>query len=116
MHDTFVHFCRRALERNVAVGRYVIMPDHVHLFLRLPPEGQTLGPWIKALKCVLGRELEHAGYAAPHWQEGFFDHLMRSAESYAGKWKYVEQNPLRAQLCGRSEDWPFQGEIVPIPF
>ena len=31
-------------------------------------------------------------------QEGFFDHLLRSYESYAQKWEYVRENPVRAGL------------------
>src|SRR5205823_544932 len=35
VHAAFVLFAKRAEETfNVAVGRYVIMPDHVHLFVR----------------------------------------------------------------------------------
>ena len=49
---------------------------------------------------------------SPHWQKGFFDHLIRHSESYSEKWQYVEQNPVRAGLVTESEDWPWQGEIV----
>jgi len=52
----------------------------------------------------------------PHWQEGFFDHLLRSQESYLEKWEYVRMNPVRAKLCDMPDAWPFQGEIVRIPF
>ena len=35
VHTAFVLFAKRAeVTYNVAVGRYVIMPDHVHLFVR----------------------------------------------------------------------------------
>jgi hypothetical protein len=37
-------------------------------------------------------------------------------ESYSQKWEYVRMNPLRAQLSKTPEDWPYQGEIVQIPF
>jgi hypothetical protein len=50
----------------------------------------------------------------PHWQPGFFDHLLRHSESYAEKWNYVHQNPVRAGLTERAEDWKFQGEVTPI--
>ncbi len=103
-----------AQERNVAVGRYVIMPDHVHLFVRLPTEGIVLGRWVQSLKNVLGKGIAAAGHLRPHWQEGFFDHLMRSQDSYAQKWAYVKDNPVRAELCLNAQDWPYQGEIVPI--
>ena len=48
------------------------------------------------------------------WQRGFFDHLLRSAESYGQKWNYVRENPVRAGLVAQPEDWPYAGEIVRI--
>jgi putative transposase len=116
VHAVFCSFCVRAGERGVSVGRYVLMPDHVHLFVAIPPLGITLSEWIHALRTVLGKKLLRLGVQKPHWQEGFFDHLLRSAESYAQKWEYVRMNPVRAGLVNAPNDWPYQGEIVRIPF
>jgi len=66
------------------------------------------------LKTVLGKTLCDLGHKPPLWQRGFFDHLVRSSESYAEKWEYVRENPVRGGWAGRSEDWPYQGEIVVI--
>jgi putative transposase len=71
---------------------------------------------MKSLKNSLSKTLRQRRIAAPHWQKDFFDHVMRSEESYEQKWNYVVLNPLRAGLVERSEDWPFQGEIVPLRF
>ena len=30
----FIRFAARGTERDLAIGRYVIMPDHIHLFAR----------------------------------------------------------------------------------
>ncbi len=115
--DVFLRYCERAAnEFNVSVGRYVIMPDHVHLFVWLPPAGVTLGGWIRGLRTSLGKEILRLGTQKPHWQEGFFDHVLRSGESYAEKWDYVRLNPVRAGLCEKPEDWPYQGEIVSMRF
>jgi putative transposase len=65
---------------------------------------------------VLGKKLLELGSSKPHWQEGFFDHVLRSSESYAQKWEYVRMNPVRAGLCAATEDWPYQGEIIHLPF
>src|SRR2546423_8733160 len=117
IHHSFRVFCRRAYEQHdVAVGRYVIMPDHVHFFVAFPQTGLTLSKWVQSLRSVLGKELLRLGCQKPHWQEGFFDHLLRSAESYAEKWEYVRMNPVRAGLCRQPEDWPYQGEIVRIEY
>ena len=115
IHDAFILFCQRAGERGIAVGRYVIMPEHIHLFLALPPD-TSLQAWVQSIKNVLGKTLLTLGHDKPHWQEGFFDHLLRSGESYSLKWDYVRQNPVRANLSPTPEAWPYQGEIHPIAF
>ena len=92
------------------------MPDHVRLFVAIPPLGITLSEWIHALRTVVGKSLLRLGIQKPHWQEGFFDHVLRSAESYSQKWDYVRMNPVRAGFVQDPHDWPYQGEIVSIPF
>jgi hypothetical protein len=39
---------------------------------------------------------------------------LRSEESYAQKWGYVRDNPLRAGLVANADDWPYAGEIITI--
>jgi putative transposase len=93
---------------GIGVGRYVIMRDHVHLFVR-GNLGFSLTQWVRLLKRCLSKEL---ATAPPHWQHGFFDHLIRHSESYAQKWEYVRENPVRVGLVSNSDEWPWQGEIV----
>jgi REP element-mobilizing transposase RayT len=113
VHQSFLDFAEQGYQsHNVAVGRYVFMPDHVHLFVLLPDRGIALQGWMKALKTVLGKALADQGISRPHWQPGFFDHVLRSSDSYGEKWQYAAMNPVRAGLCEKPEDWPWQGEIV----
>ena len=114
MHKAFITFATKAYsDHNIAVGRYVIMPDHVHLFIRGPDDFE-LGHWIGMLKQNLARQIEDSGTTSMIWQRGFFDHLLRSDESYAQKWNYVRENPVRAGLVTNADDWPYSGEIVLI--
>jgi hypothetical protein len=55
--------------------------------------------------------MRELGLDASLWQEEFFDHLLRSSESYSQKWDYVKENPARAGLADRSNEWPCQSEI-----
>ena len=48
------------------------------------------------------------------WQPGFFDHVLRNDESYARKWEYVRDNPVRAGLVAEWREWSYQGEVVLI--
>jgi len=68
------------------------------------------------MRTVLGKQLLRLGFQKPHWQEGFFDHVLRNGESYAQKWNYVRVNPVRAGVSRTPEEWPYQGEIVPFGF
>ncbi len=124
VHGAFIEYCGRAADFRVGVGRYVIMPDHIHLFVCFGIGcTTTLGGWIKGLKRALDRALlsmrskplQVAGQKlASFWQPGFNDHLLRSDENYAEKWEYVFQNPVRAGLVAQAESWPYAGEIVRI--
>jgi REP element-mobilizing transposase RayT len=114
MHDVFVRFATTGRERGAWVGRYVLMPDHLHLFVAFDDERISLALWMKSLKNALSKILRAAGVESPHWQKGFFDHVLRSGESCSDKWNYVRENPVRAGLVARSEDWPYQGEIHPL--
>ena len=112
VHRMFREYAFRGLnEQGIAVGRYVIMPDHLHVFVRLPP-GVSLASWGRLLKQTITKRCFHGSI----WQRGFFDHVMRSADSYSLKWDYVRQNPVRAGLVSHPEEWPFQGEIVALRF
>jgi putative transposase len=114
VHTAFVLFAKRAKDTfNVAVGRYVIMPDHVHLFVR-GDDNFRLGSWVGALKQALAKAGMLSRAKGQVWAEGFFDHLLRSNESYSQKWNYVRENPVRSGLVKSVADWPYQGEIVYI--
>ncbi|MDQ6940015.1 MAG: transposase, partial [Verrucomicrobiota bacterium] len=114
VHGAFVQFAERGMERGVWIGRYVIMPDHIHLFVVLDDQKLSLTNWIKSLKNAISKTLRSLGVESPHWQKGFFDHVLRSGESYWEKWEYVRINPERAGLVTRADDWFYQGEIYPL--
>ena len=96
------------------VGRFTIMPDHLHVFCA-PGGGReatSLATFVGGLKQWSAKRIaKMLGVEAPIWQAEFFDHLLRSRESYADKWRYVVENPVRAGLVETSRDWPFAGEI-----
>jgi REP element-mobilizing transposase RayT len=109
INEAFIQFGARAQEHGVWVGRYVIMPDHIHL--AFGPEAMPVSRWMKSLKKAISKVLTNATLRPPHWQKGFFDHVIRSHESYDQKWSYVRDNPVRAGLVRSAEEWPYAGEI-----
>ena len=100
-----------------AIGRYVIMPDHVHFFCAPELEAKTLSDFVGAWKSWTSRRVRklHGPRSAPAattlWQREFFDHVLRSSESYSEKWDYVRENPVRARLVESGDEWKYAGEI-----
>jgi REP element-mobilizing transposase RayT len=89
------------------VGRFVVMPDHIHLFCApgtIHPE--SLQSWVGYWK-----RLTAFATGGSFWQKSFWDTQLRREDSYALKWEYVRNNPVRAGLVMRLEDWPYQGEL-----
>jgi REP element-mobilizing transposase RayT len=84
----------------------VIMPDHLHLLASpLKSREQRVGNLSGALKRWT-REVQ----ADPdwEWQPGSFDHLLRREESAQEKWEYMRENPVRAGLVAKWQDWPWK--------
>ena len=65
IHNAFVAFCAQSPEKAGAwVGQYVLMPDHVHLFVSV--EGsQALSRWVGALKRHLAKVRRETGPKPP---------------------------------------------------
>jgi len=87
------------------------MPDHIHLFCApadlVPP---PLEPWVRFWKSYVSNHWNDSAQR-PIWQRHCWDTQLRKGESYEAKWDYVLENPVRAGLVKRSEDWPYQGEL-----
>jgi putative transposase len=98
------------------VGKYLLMPDHLHLFCAPACEdAPDLRNWVRFWKGHASRSWPHPR-EAPIWQKDCWDRQLRSSESYQQKWEYVRNNPVRAGLCRSADDWPYQGEIAQLRF
>jgi putative transposase len=115
MHRAFLEFAKLGEGRGAFVGAYVLMPDHIHLFVALDSD-VTLAAWVKSLKNSLSKTLRNLNVPSPHWQKGFFDHVLRSADSCSQKWEYVRDNPVRAGLVIDWREWPFSGQVHPLEY
>lgn len=84
---------------NASVDIYVIMPNHIHLILRLleteaicnqPTETPAISRIISMFKSSVTKQL---GYSI--WQKLFHDHIIRTQEEYRKTWYYIHSNPVR---------------------
>ena len=78
----------------------LLMPDHLHALVGV--DGQTsLGKLIRDYKRITAK------IAGVGWRRNFFDHRLRHDESFAEKFAYICQNPIRARLVRAEDDWPY---------
>ena len=79
----------------------LLMPDHLH--------GVTGVDGRDSLSQLI-RDYDYkritAKLANMEWQRNFFDHRLRHDESFAEKFAYICQNPVRAGLVQHEADWP----------
>ena len=47
----------------------------------------------------------------PLFQRDCWDRQLRTGESYAQKWEYVRNNPVRKGLVAHADEWPYQGQV-----
>jgi putative transposase len=95
-------------------GYYLVMPDHVHLFCGPGVDTPlSIRRWAGYWKRLAG-EVEPA--LKRQFQEDCWDTQTRSQEHYLRKLEYVRSNPVRWGLVRTPEEWPFQGNLHPLPW
>ena len=85
------------------INAYVVMPDHVHLLISEPERG-SLAIAIQMLKQIVSRTLERQR-DLPLWQRRYYDFNVWSAGKFDEKMRYIHENPVRAGLVRKPEEW-----------
>jgi len=81
---------------SVFVDKYVIMPNHIHLLLRIQNESwrAMLAPTISVvIQQMKGYVTKQIGFSI--WQRSYHDHIIRNDHDYLERWEYIENNPLK---------------------
>ena len=122
--DRFVKILDRVRARHkfLLIG-YVVMPEHVHLLLTEPHEGNP-SKVLQALKQTVSRSLRKrsrnaasgqltfrfasSGKDAGHfWQRHFYDFNVWSDKKRKEKLDYMHANPVTRKLVSHPKDWPW---------
>jgi REP element-mobilizing transposase RayT len=83
------------------------MPNHVHALLT-PCPGWDLGKIVHSWKSYTANECNKLlGRSGAFWQKEGFDRYVRNEVHYYNAAAYIENNPVKAGLCKRPEDWPW---------
>ena len=85
---------------GVVMEKYVIMPNHVHLLIRIAEEedGGAGAPRPTVPQIVGGlKSLTRRRTGRPLWQTSFYDHVIRDEADYLRIWNYIDTNPGKWQ-------------------
>ena len=123
LRDLFVQSLERTRQKySFRVYGYVVMPEHVHLLVS-EPETELLATAIQALKISVARRAMYKGADRdiPFWQKRYYDHNVRTHESFVDKLLYLHRNPVKRGLVEKPEDWKWSSfrhfstaEISPV--
>jgi putative transposase len=107
--DTWQHF---AGERYDLIA-WVVIPNHVHLLIRTY-EGVALGKIVQSWKNYTSRQIrnmmEDMGRARDLpaqglWMREYWDRYIRNERHFQAVVAYIHENPVKARLVGKAEDW-----------
>ena len=89
---------------NVIIDKYVIMPNHIHLIIRISERinpfptkkfdiSNIVGKYKAAVTRKVGNAFMHS--EKPLWQRSFHDHIIRDENDYLKIWNYIDTNPQK---------------------
>lgn len=85
----------RALYQLIA---FVVMPNHVHLLIDPKAPAPKIMQFVKGVSAKRANELIHRT-GLRFWQDESFDHWVRSSKELGNIIRYIEFNPVRANLA-----------------
>ena len=88
-------------EKNVILDEYIIMPDHVHMIIKIErqesgssrtptPTNAKIPIIVSTLKRLTNKEIENK-----IWQRNYYEHIIRNENEYYEIIKYMQNNPIR---------------------
>ena len=92
---------KKYLKNAAEIEKYVIMPDHIHMLIRLEeqgaekrsPQASRIASIVRSIKTLTTKEI-----GEPIFQRSYYDHVIRNQRDYNEIWEYIENNPRKWML------------------
>ena len=101
-------------ERPFEIDAIVILPEHLHAIMTLPPtDFDYSGRW-RRVKSLFTRAILNSGASMTRdsrgeyqlWQRRFWEHTIRDDDDFERHVHYIHFNPVKHDLVLRVADWP----------
>ena len=97
--ETAVHGIDTHYE-NVTVDAFSILPNHVHLLIRIRSTNSPNPPSVSRIVKQMKESVTKAS-GERIWQKGFHDHVIRTDADYLDAWRYVTYNAAKWEVEGK---------------
>jgi putative transposase len=110
MRRLFLAFVTRAKKRySFAIYHFCVMGNHVHFAIK-PYKGCSLSKIMQWLLGNYAKAWNKAHGVKGHlWGDRFFSKIIRGCRGFLRVFDYISENPVKAGLAGRAENWEFSG-------
>ena len=108
-------FHRTVQERPFRFDAIVILPDHLHMVMSLPPGDADYATRWRIIKARFSRNLPKGRRRLSHvkrgergvWQRRFWEHHIRDEADYRMHVRYCWDNPVKHGLVRDAREWPY---------
>ena len=103
-------------ERPFRIDGWVVLPEHMHLMMTLPPDDADFSNRIKAIKIRFNHavpaterrsDVRAANGERGIWQRRFWEHAIRGERDFEKHLDYLHFNPVKHGQVARVQDWPY---------
>ncbi|TBU72670.1 transposase [Pseudomonas daroniae] len=99
-----------------ALQAWVVLPEHLHLLVRLPDGDSDFSNRLRRIKGNFSRQIPLPAHRRQSllgkgergiWQRRFWEHAIRDQEDWQRHIEYIHHNPVKHGLVDRVRDWPY---------
>jgi putative transposase len=102
-------------KRPFAIDAIVILPDHLHAIMTLPPSDSDFSGRWRLIKARFTRSVVATGMSISRddrgeyalWQRRFWEHTIRDDADFERCADYIHFNPVKHRLVTSPTLWPF---------
>ena len=101
-------------ERPFGIDAIVVLPDHLHMIMTLPPDDADFSGRWRRIKSLFTRLVVSRGFECKRdrrgeyalWQKRFWEHTVRDDRDFERHVDYIHYNPVKHGLASQVSDWP----------
>lgn len=103
VQDALLHFDAE----HYALLAWCVMPNHVHVMIETA-EGFPLGDIVHSWKSYSAKQCNKMLHQTGRfWMPDYHDRFIRDETHFWRALAYIVENPVKAGLCEKVEDWPW---------